>query len=132
MKKRVQFTATIVTLGLALSISACKQSTQGSSSDEASGLTASGQLDSGPGPIEPTGQPLDMPLSADLIGERVQVLWTGNYGNGEEVASESWWLAEVVSVFPNDRKLEVHYVGWSDEWDEIIEADRVLTNPPEE
>ena len=132
MKNRFQFTATIATLVLALSLSACKQSTQGGSSDEASGITASGQLDSGPGPIKPTGQPLDMPLSVDLIGERVQVLWTGIFRNGEKAASESWWLAEVVNVLPNEGKLKIHYIGWSVEWDEIVEADRVLTNPPEE
>ncbi len=95
------------------------------------GRTATGQFDSGPRPIEATGQPLTKPLTVDLIGKRVQVQWTGRTSPNGKTIGKSWWLAVVTDVFPEDGTLGVHYVGWSEEWDEIVPASRVITDPGE-
>ncbi|MDG2383426.1 MAG: hypothetical protein P8N76_17275 [Pirellulaceae bacterium] len=63
-------------------------------------------------PIEPTGKTV---LSAEQLnaGDRVIVNW-----------KESWWRGKALEVFANDM-VKVHYIGWSDNWDEVVQVARI-------
>ena len=63
-------------------------------------------------PIEPTGKTV---LSVEQLnaGDRVIVNW-----------KESWWRGKVLEVFANDM-VRVHYIGWSDTCDEVVQVSRI-------
>ena len=98
--------------------------------EPAEGLTEAGKLDSGPAPIEPTGRPFAGPATAKIIGEKVQVKWIGRLSlpNGQEV-NESWWLGQIIAVFPENDTVEIHYIGWSAEWNEVVKLNRIRKHP---
>jgi len=54
---------------------------------------------------------------ATQAGQGVEVLWGGQ-----------WWKANVIGKRAGFTK--IHYVGWSDDYDEWVEDARVRTAPP--
>ncbi len=69
-------------------------------------------------PIEPTGRPFAGPVTTKNIGEKVQVKW-----------DESWWLGQIIAVFPENDTVEIHYIGWSAEWNEVVKLNRIRKHP---
>lgn len=51
-----------------------------------------------------------------VVGDRVMIAWGG-----------SWWTSSVIAVL-TDGRLVIHYDGWGNEWDELVnDAARVRT-----
>ncbi|MGC6448337.1 MAG: hypothetical protein ACON5J_18045 [Rubripirellula sp.] len=52
------------------------------------------------------------------VGDQVEVEWAG-----------SWHKASVLQILTNGR-VKVHYIGWSDSWDEVVPLNRVRREKP--
>jgi len=52
------------------------------------------------------------------VGDQVEVEWAG-----------SWYKASVLQILTNGR-VKVHYIGWSDSWDEVVPLNRVRREKP--
>ena len=52
------------------------------------------------------------------VGDQVEVEWAG-----------SWYKASILQILTNGR-VKVHYIGWSDSWDEVVPLNRVRREKP--
>ena len=70
-----------------------------------------------PSAIPSSGAPITS--TAQLAkGTRLQVEWSGR-----------WWLGEVLGLLA-DNRVQIHYVGWADSWDEIVPRSRLQLLKP--
>ncbi|MBU41725.1 MAG: hypothetical protein CMN76_00780 [Spirochaetaceae bacterium] len=48
------------------------------------------------------------------VGDRVKVKWQGK-----------WYPSEILKVKPDCSQYYIHYIDWSDSWDEWVSPDRI-------
>lgn len=61
----------------------------------------------------PVKKPIVSSGNVYSVGDQVEVEWAG-----------SWYNASILQILTNGR-VKVHYVGWSDSWDEVVPLNRV-------
>lgn len=95
----------------------------------ATAVLPDGRIDSGLTYVsEPEGEAIILPLENDLVGEKVLVKWSGELELDGEIIGVSWWSGVVLEIYPEEGSLKVRYTGWSEEFDEVVTHDRVLTS----
>jgi hypothetical protein len=60
----------------------------------------------------PTDANIDRAWAAKLRGEQFQVWWEGK-----------WYDSEIIKYY--DKQYNIHYTGYSDEWDEWVSDSRI-------
>jgi ribosomal 50S subunit-recycling heat shock protein len=80
------------------------------------GVNASGETIYNPGSIASTGNAVTA-TTALKKGDILQVEQSG-----------VWWAAEVVAL-EADQQVRIHYIGWADDWDELVPRSRLQIDP---
>ncbi|MDF1662122.1 MAG: hypothetical protein P1V97_10140 [Planctomycetota bacterium] len=68
-----------------------------------------------PGPIEPSG--IALAPNEVSVGDHVHVDWNGH-----------WYLGKVTRIY-DDGQIGIHYVGWNQTWDEVLDITRLQKAP---
>ncbi len=66
----------------------------------------------------PVKKPIVSSGNVYSVGDQVEVEWAG-----------SWYKASILQILTNGR-VKVHYIGWSDSWEEVVPLNRVRRETP--